>query len=328
MPQFCENGSLVFNRDHMSLYEGLWERNEKRKREIASWLWVLNTLIAVGWHKERCALRYIATGKAKMRLKRVIRDKEWIPYKGCLKRFELLSLAKTWPSTAWSRSKLMVPLPQSALRPQNEHHRVLWMTTIYMASEPNRWSHRRKHCQMDCWASRIKKKNYHQTISWENTLVVVSVHLLFLSLCLRYLHVSGSAGHAGCLIWTSAVSTDVLRWEKRREEHRWVSVVGTRRWLSGKVSVSFSCPRVLYCQHLKTEPPHPSRSLPCSVWCAPHPSDMQEVSGKRGHREKTGPNAKCSADYTHMEIHRSTIITSILSPNLILCKVILGLSIA
>lgn len=79
----------------MSLYEGLWERNEKRKREIASWLLVLNTLIAVGWHKERCALRYIATGKAKMRLKRVIRDKEWIPYKGCLKRFELLSLAKT-----------------------------------------------------------------------------------------------------------------------------------------------------------------------------------------------------------------------------------------
>lgn len=41
------------------------------------------------------ALRYIATGKAKMRLKIAIRDKEWIPYKGCLKRFELLSLAKT-----------------------------------------------------------------------------------------------------------------------------------------------------------------------------------------------------------------------------------------
>lgn len=68
---------------------------KKENRGIASWLLVLNTLFTVGWHKERCALRYIATGKAKMRLKRVIRDKEWIPYKGCLKRFELFHLAKT-----------------------------------------------------------------------------------------------------------------------------------------------------------------------------------------------------------------------------------------
>lgn len=94
MPYFCENGSSVFNGDNMSLYEGLWERNKKRKTGIASWLLVLSTLITVGWHKERCALRYIATGKAKMRLKIVIRDKKWIPYKGCLKTFELLSLAK------------------------------------------------------------------------------------------------------------------------------------------------------------------------------------------------------------------------------------------
>lgn len=74
---------------------GFGKGMKKENRAIASWLLVLNTLIAVGWHKERCALRYIATGKAKMRLKRVIRDQEWIPYKGCLKRFELLSLAKT-----------------------------------------------------------------------------------------------------------------------------------------------------------------------------------------------------------------------------------------
>lgn len=68
---------------------------KRGKTGIGSWLLVLNTLITVGCHRERCALRYIATGKAKMRLEIVIRDKEWVPYKGCLKRFELLSLAKT-----------------------------------------------------------------------------------------------------------------------------------------------------------------------------------------------------------------------------------------
>lgn len=47
---------------------------KKENRRIASL--VLNTLITVGWHKERWTLRYIATGKAKMRLKRVIRDKK------------------------------------------------------------------------------------------------------------------------------------------------------------------------------------------------------------------------------------------------------------
>lgn len=67
------------------------ELEKENRGVVESWLLVLNTLITVGWHKERCALRYTA----KMRLKRVIRDEKWIPYKGCLKRFELLSLAKT-----------------------------------------------------------------------------------------------------------------------------------------------------------------------------------------------------------------------------------------
>lgn len=49
----------------------------------------------------------------------MVRDKEWILYKGCLKRFEPFSLTKTWLSIVWSKSKPMVPLPQSVLRPQN-----------------------------------------------------------------------------------------------------------------------------------------------------------------------------------------------------------------
>lgn len=217
----------------------------KKKTGIASWLLILNKLITVGWHKERCALRYIATGKAKMRLKRVIRDKEWIPCKGCLKRFELFSLAKTWPSTVWSRSRLMVPLPQSALRPQNAAPQSALNDNDLHGFRTKQMEAQQKTLLNGLLGTENKKNNYPQAVNWENTFAEVSMYLLLLLLCLRYLHVSGSVGLAGCLIWTNAVSTDVLWWEKRRKEHRWVSVVGSRRWLSGKVGVSFSCPCVL-----------------------------------------------------------------------------------
>lgn len=139
--------------------------------------------------------------------------------------------------------------------------------------------------------------------------------------------VSGSVGLAECLIWTSAVSTDVLWWEKRRKEHKWVSVVGTSGCLEKLVLVfivhmCFTASTWRQSHHTQAEACLAQHEVPHS------PSDMQEVSGRRGQQEKTGSNAKLFGDYTHMETHRSTIITSILSPNLILCKVILGLGIA
>lgn len=98
---------------------GFGERNKEENRGIASWLSVLSMPIAVILHKARWTLRYSATGKARRRLRRMIRDKEWIPYKGCLKRFEPFSLAETWLTTVWSRSKPTVLFLQSVLRPQS-----------------------------------------------------------------------------------------------------------------------------------------------------------------------------------------------------------------
>lgn len=258
-----------------------------------------------------------------MRLKRVIRDNEWILCKECLKRFELFSLAMTWPSTVWSRSRLMVPLPQSALRPQNAALHSALNDNDLCGFRTKQMESQEKTLSNGLFGTKNKKKNYPQLRRY----TCRSINAFAPSFTRWYLHVSGSVGLAGCLIWTTAVSTDVLWWEKRRKEHRWVSVVGTR-WLSGKVSVSFSCPYVLIARAWRQNH-HTQAEAFLAQREVPHiPSDIQEVSGKRGHQEKTGPNAKHFADYTRMEIHRSTIITSILSPNLILCKVILGLSIA
>lgn len=74
---------------------GFGEGNKEGNRGIASWLSVHSTMITVVLHEGRWTLRCSASGKAKKRLRRMVRDKEWILYKGCLKRFEPFSLTKT-----------------------------------------------------------------------------------------------------------------------------------------------------------------------------------------------------------------------------------------
>lgn len=72
---------------------GFGERSKEENR-VAAQLSVLSMLITVVLCEGRWPLRYKATRKAKNRLRRMIRDKKLISYKGCLKRFEPLSLAK------------------------------------------------------------------------------------------------------------------------------------------------------------------------------------------------------------------------------------------
>lgn len=57
-----------------------------------------------GWDRvdQTGAVQGVAGGRS--------RDNAWIPYRGCLRRFELLSLARMCLSALWSRSKPTVPL--------------------------------------------------------------------------------------------------------------------------------------------------------------------------------------------------------------------------
>lgn len=112
-----------------------------------------------------------------------------------------------------------------------------------------------------------------------------------------------------------------------------VSAMGTKRWLSGRVS--FSCPYVLLLPAMgqrwvpKDRAISPKQNLPCSVCgCPTSRLTCWRCLGREDTKKKTATNAKHFADCTRVEIHRSTVITSILSPNLILCKVILELGIA
>lgn len=173
----------------------------------------------------------------------------------------------------------------------------------------------------------LKKNNYPQAGNWENTLAEVSMYLLLLLLwdtcmCQAVLGLLG--------VWSEPAQFQQMSCGGRRggrntgECQLWVQVDGCLEKLVLVFLVHMCFTASAWRQS------HLGQAEACLAQCeVPHiPSDMQEVSGKRGHQEKSGPNAKRFADYTRVEIQRSTIITSILSPNLILCKVILGLGIA
>lgn len=85
-----------------------------------------------------------------------------------------------------------------------------------------------------------------------------------------------------------------------------VSAMGTKRWLCGRVSVSFSCPFVLLLaavgQRWVTKDRDLAQAEPAlfSMW-APHvPFDVLEVSGQRGYQEK-----KCHKCKAFCRLHTS-----------------------
>lgn len=233
-------------------------------------------------------------------------------------------LKKTWPSTLWSRSKLMVPLPQSALRPRNalNDNDLHGFRTKQVESEEKTLSDGLLGIKNKKKKTTIKLSSEKIHLWWSQCICSFFYSVWATCMCEAVLGLLG--------VWSKPVQFQQMSCGGRRrgrstgECQLWVQEDGCleKLVLVFLVHMCFTASAWRQSHHAQAEA--------CLAQCdVPHiPSDMQEVSGKRGHREKSGPNAKRFADYTHMEIHRSTIITSILSPNLILCKVILGLGIA
>lgn len=65
---------------------GFGEGNKEGNRGIASWLSVRSTMITVVLHEGRWTLRCSASGKAKKRLRRMVRDKGMDSVQGVFKK--------------------------------------------------------------------------------------------------------------------------------------------------------------------------------------------------------------------------------------------------
>lgn len=112
--------------------------------------------------------------------------------------------------------------------------------------------------------------------------------------------------------------------ERRSERQLWVQ---QELGLVSLVRVCFCCQLRGTGGCLKTVT-SAKQNLPCSARGCPCPLWHAGGLWTKGIPRNNVTTVKCFADCTGVEIHRSTIITSILSPNLILFKVILGLGIA
>lgn len=210
------------------------------------------------------------------------------------------------------------------------------MTTIYVASESNRWNHRRKCYQMGCWAQRLEKTKNTPKLGTEK------IHSQrYQCICSFFSSViwDTCVCQAGCWTWwvfdLNQRNLNRCLVVGEEEEHRWECQLWVQKdgYLEELVLVSLVC-LCFYWQLwgsggcLKTEI-SPKQNLPCSACGHPVSSlTCWRCLGRKDTKKKNVTNAKRFADCTRVEIHRSSIITSILSPNLILCKVILGVGIA
>lgn len=163
------------------------------------------------------------------------------------------------------------------------------------------------------------------------------MRLLLLLLCLshlRYLRVSGS-----CWTWRefdrNQCNLNRCLVVGEEEEHRWECQLWVQEDGCLEELVLVSLVRMCFCCQLRgggrclKTVIAPKQNLPCSACGHPVSSlTCWRCLGREDTKKKNVTDAKRFADRTRVEIHRSTVITSILSPNLILCKVIVGLSIA
>lgn len=265
-------------------YEHVWGvlgRGMKKKQRVASWILVTSTPVTVVLHKGRWTSKCSSTRKTK--LKRMIRYKEFIPCKGCLKRFEPFSLGKTWLNAIWPRSELMVPLEQSSQSLQNAASQTALHDRVLHGFRIKHGHCRGKGYQLSCWAWRLKKKlilTRWKLRKYTRRGINVFVPSFTLS-HLRYLHVSGRVLDLDrCLIWNRAVLAAVLWcWEEHEWEYQlWVQKDDCLEELIlvSLVCVCFSCQLWGSSGHPRSEPSHPS-----SMWVPHIPFAMLELSRKR-----------------------------------------------